>query len=128
LNLETIDLQKHALGPEHPDTLWTSLNLAHTYSREGRGSDAEKLGRETLEIQRRVLGPQHPDTITCEYGLADFAARAGRRGEALEWLKTSIAHGFRDADKMTKDSDLAPLRGDPEFERLLALARTPAAK
>ncbi len=103
-------------------------NLAETYSKEGRDSDAEKLGRETLAIRRRVLGPRHPDTVDSEYGLGGMAARAGRRDEALDWLRQSIEHGFRDADRMSKDVDLAPLRGDPEFKRLLALARTPAAK
>jgi tetratricopeptide (TPR) repeat protein/predicted Ser/Thr protein kinase len=128
LNRETIALQKHALGPEHPDTLFTSVNLAVTLSREGRHADAEKLARETLETQRRVLGAENPDTFTCEYQLAGIAVGAGRRGEALEWLRQSIAHGFRDGDSMAEDEGLVSLHGDREFERLLALARTSAAK
>jgi serine/threonine protein kinase/tetratricopeptide (TPR) repeat protein len=128
LNRETIELQKRVLGPEHPDTLLSMANLAETYSKERRDSDAEKLGRETLEIRRRVLGPRHPDTVDGEYGLGGIAARAGRRGESLDWLRQSIDHGFRDADRMSKDADLAPLRDDPEFKRLLALARTPVPK
>jgi hypothetical protein len=74
------------------------------------------------------LGAENPDTFTCEYQLAGIAVGAGRRGEALEWLRQSIAHGFRDGDSMAEDEGLVSLHGDREFERLLALARTSAAK
>ena len=123
LNAETIAIQKRTLGPENPDTLWTSLNLAETYACEGRAADAEKLGKDTVEAQRRVLGPRYPDTVSGEFTLARIAGDAGRRDEALDWLRQAVAHGLRDADTMMKDESLAALRHDPEFQRLVALAR-----
>ena len=38
---------------------------------------------------------------------------------ALTCLKEAIAAGFHDFDHIRRDIDLAPLRGLPEFEKLL---------
>ena len=51
------------LGPEHPNTLTTTANLAATLHQLGRAAEAEPLQRQVLEASRRVLGPEHPDTL-----------------------------------------------------------------
>jgi hypothetical protein len=40
------------LGPEHPDTLDTMINLAATYLLAGRNADAIDLGKSSIERRR----------------------------------------------------------------------------
>jgi len=42
---ETLDIQRHVLGIEHPDTLKSMTNLASVLYNEGRDPEAEKLYR-----------------------------------------------------------------------------------
>src|SRR5262249_12249687 len=44
----------------------------------------------------------------------------GYADRALELLRQAVAHGYKDAAHMKKDSDLEPLRGREEFKKLLA--------
>lgn len=62
LNLQTLEIRRRVLGPEHPDTLMSINNLAVVYFDEGKYAQAEALFSQTLEIMRRVLGPEHPAT------------------------------------------------------------------
>ena len=48
LGLETVELQKKVLGPEHRGTLASMSGLANRYSSQGRYKEGEKLGLETL--------------------------------------------------------------------------------
>jgi hypothetical protein len=50
----------------------------------------------------------------CVYSLA------GQRAPALEALRRAVAEGFTDYGKYSSDTDLDALRGDPEFQALLA--------
>jgi hypothetical protein len=40
--------------------------------------------------------------------------------EAMKLLRDAVAKGFQDAAHMKKDSDLDPLRGRDDFQKLLA--------
>jgi hypothetical protein len=44
------------LGQEHPHALTSMGNLASTYGRQGRWTEAEGLGVQVMEIRKRVLG------------------------------------------------------------------------
>jgi hypothetical protein len=63
-------LRRHALGPEHPDTLVSQNQLALIYQEEHEPREAEALFLATLNVQRRVLGPEHPDTLAVQQNLA----------------------------------------------------------
>ena len=52
-----VDTRRRVLGPEHPQTLVSMLNLADTLTKMGQYEEAENMLKQTLEIQRRVLGP-----------------------------------------------------------------------
>jgi hypothetical protein len=60
---ETLALQKAKLGPDHPDTLASMNNLAHSYAALGRQADALKLREQTLALRKAKLGPDHPARI-----------------------------------------------------------------
>ena len=53
---------KQLLGVDHLSTLTSMVNLASTYSNQGRWKEAEELEVQVMEIQKRVLGAEHPDT------------------------------------------------------------------
>jgi serine/threonine protein kinase len=65
-----LDLRRRVLGPEHPDTLVTTSNVAALYDLEGKYAQAEALHSQILEMRRRVLGPEHPDTLKSMMNLA----------------------------------------------------------
>jgi len=51
------------------------------------------------------------------------AALQGQREEALRHLHDAVEHGYSNPKSLLEDSDLASLRGDPEFERIVAAAK-----
>jgi Zn-dependent protease len=59
---------------------------------------------------------QAPDA----YNAACSLARAGRTDQALEWLRRALGAGFGDVEQLVKDPDLASLRADPAFAKLVA--------
>jgi serine/threonine-protein kinase len=120
---ETLGIQTRVLGPEHPATLLSKMNLADAIASQGRYTDAEALHRETLAVRQRVLGPDHPETVNSIYNLAAVAALQGKRAEALSHLRDAIERGFHSPDIIEGDPDLATLRGDPEFQKLVTAAR-----
>jgi hypothetical protein len=72
-----LELRRHELGPEHPDTLTSMICVAETLSFQGDLVGARKLQEETLDICRRVLGPEHPDTLTLMSKLAATLSAQG---------------------------------------------------
>ena len=65
LREETLALRRTKLGPDHPDTLISMINLADGYLQLGRFSEAVKLNEETLALCKSKLGGSHPDTLEC---------------------------------------------------------------
>jgi tetratricopeptide (TPR) repeat protein len=97
---------------EDPDFVDALLPLAEAYTRAG-------LHGKGLEADRRLarLCPKNP---TVHYNLACSYALTGHPDEALAALEHAIELGYRDADFMLKDKDLASLHDDERFARLLA--------
>ena len=98
---------------EEPATLW---KLARLHFDQGRLSDADPLFKQALELREKALGPDNPDFI---YDRACYAALVGNRGAALLFLRRAVDSGFS-SDRLTRDADLSSLRGDPEFEAIVA--------
>ncbi len=61
---------RRVLGPDHPDTLVATSNLAATLQALGDLKGARDLGERLLGAARRVLGPDHPDTLVATSNLA----------------------------------------------------------
>jgi hypothetical protein len=68
-------VQERVLGPERPDTLTTTSNLANALPL-GKNTTAEKMLLEVLAARQRVLGPEHPDTLWTVEMLAFYARGA----------------------------------------------------
>jgi dienelactone hydrolase len=73
----------------------------------------------SLRIATRVA----PDDATLWYNLACSEARTGRAAEALVSLERALDLGIPRPTQLETDADLASLRSDPAFARLVEKAR-----
>ena len=118
-----LDASRRVRGNDHPSTFHALTNLGANLMDQKRYDEADRMLLEAHEGYVRVLGPEHPATHDCCYNLATLAILRGRQKDALGWLRKAVDAGFADADGMEGDADLAPVRSDPAFQRLLADAR-----
>jgi eukaryotic-like serine/threonine-protein kinase len=79
------------LGPDHPDTLRTTNNLANGYDVLGRHAEALKLRQETLALQKAKLGPDHRDTLMSMDNLANSYDGLGQFRESLKLHEQVLA-------------------------------------
>jgi tetratricopeptide (TPR) repeat protein len=98
-------------------------------SRAGRGVLLARLGRreaahrDAEEALARDAGPFITYQMAGVYALTSVQQPDDRR-EALRLLASALHRGFG-ADLLERDDDLKPLRGDPEFRRLVRESRAP---
>ena len=93
--------------PEHARA---RILVAGDYADLGRTEDA--LLQLNMALALRANEPSILYNAACTYcGL-------NRNAEAIEALRKAWEAGFRDAVWARRDPDLAPLHGDPEFDRL----------
>ncbi|MGW3270634.1 protein kinase domain-containing protein [Streptomyces kronopolitis] len=79
------------LGPDHPDTLTSSLEAGHALSRLGRHFEAHQLYTEVLGGRERALGPDHPDALDCRHHVALNLGRLGRLEDCRTMLEEVAA-------------------------------------
>jgi hypothetical protein len=63
LEVQVVETMKRVLGPEHPDTLNSMNNLAHTYYAENRTAEAISLMQYVADQRTEKLGTDHPSTL-----------------------------------------------------------------
>ena len=78
-----LDLMTDRLGPEHPDVLTVTHNLAASLGGAGRWDEAEAVNRRVLAARERVLGPETRAVAETRNALANTLAQQGRFDEAL---------------------------------------------
>jgi len=61
------------------------------------------------------ISPKSPITL---YNMACCEALANQKAAAIQYLRLAISNGYTKLEHMLSDSDLASIRGTPEFERL----------
>jgi eukaryotic-like serine/threonine-protein kinase len=84
-----LSVRQAALGPDHPDTLYSMYELAATYMECDRVNEATPRFEEALRLRKARLGPDHPDTLESMFGLAWAYMTAGRLDEAT-WLSEEL--------------------------------------
>ena len=99
LYVKTLEITKHVLGKQHPDTLKSINNLAILYWSQGRYDEAAPLYVKTLEFQKRVLGEEHPDMLQTLYLLAKLYGDQGRTDEARPLVRALIEARRRRTDR-----------------------------
>jgi tetratricopeptide (TPR) repeat protein len=95
-----------------PEDARARILLAVRYAQSGRPEDAEKELMKALELRPR--DPNLHYNAACTFGILN------RKNEALKLLKKAIELGHSNIAWVARDPDLACLRGDPEFERIIA--------
>ena len=112
LQLEVMENKKRILGLEHPDTMASIIDLASTYSNQGRWPEAGELQMQLMETCKRILGPEHPDTLGSINNLAGTYSKQGRWPEAEE-LQMQVMEttkrilGLEHPDTLTSINNLA---------------------
>ncbi len=109
-------------GPEAAQVLDGKEILGGIFMGQKRYAEAVHIRADVLAVRRRVFGESSPAVAPLMYNLACSLALDGKRDQAIDLLRQSVAHGFNDADLMSKDTDLASLHDDPRFEAVVAEA------
>ncbi|KAG2487434.1 hypothetical protein HYH03_014001 [Edaphochlamys debaryana] len=92
----SLDLRRHALGPEHRDTIASMSSLAGCHEARGHlPHEAEHCYRQALELRQRILGPEDPDTIASMGDLAGFLKIRGQYAEAEPRFRLALELGQR---------------------------------
>ena len=120
------------LGPDHPDTLTTRLDLAFWRGEAGNPADAVEALEDLLADRIRVLGTAHPDALITRNKIAHWRGEGGDPAAAVAILEELLADqervlGPEHADTLTTRVNLCGWRssaGDVQtaardFEELL---------
>src|SRR4051794_17142546 len=102
------------LNPVQPD-YWYSLGMARYRAKDYQG--AIPALEKAAELGAPLMGAYYS-----VYNVACCHALAGDKEKALATLERALALGFPSLSQPAKDDDLASLRDDPRFKKMLGLA------
>ena len=102
------------------DTNATAL-LAVVYARLGRREDAERMMAAAIPAADNQTGLSH--IHHGQFWIGSTLAILGRYDEAVRWLTKAADEGYPSYPRFSTDQSLAPLKGHPGFEALLARLR-----
>ncbi len=77
-----LDIDRQALGNDHPQVGMHVLNLAFTLQQQGQLDQAAPLYAESLQILTKVLGETHPMTLDASANFGRFLHRRGDLAQA----------------------------------------------
>ena len=127
LHERALAIRRSRLGPAHRETAQSLNNIAITLKSEGRLAEARPLVEQAIATWEAALGPKHASVALGYYNLASLVALQGDRKGALALLRQSLDRGFA-SKAIFDDPDVASLRGEPEFEEVVAEVRARLAK
>jgi Flp pilus assembly protein TadD len=85
--------------------------LGGLYTKTGRIADGLRMDRKLVKLQ--------PANATAHYNLACSYALSNRPLDALDTLRIALRLGYSDYEWMRQDPDLASLKVDPDFQKIL---------
>ena len=91
-------------------------NLATTLAYEKKADESIALFEKLLESASKAEGPALSDA---HYQFAAGLSILGRKDDSFRQLDAAVKAGFDDADQLSTDDDLKPLRGDARFAALV---------
>ena len=93
-------------------------HIGYWYSDQGNQAEAEKAALWSYELVSSVM-PEDERRGVAEYNLACFYAKQGQGAQALPHVARAFELRPDLRDSARTDSDLTPIRSDPEFAKLL---------
>jgi tetratricopeptide (TPR) repeat protein len=125
-DLEIAGWKKKADSADREEALSARRVLEWLYVRASSFLPQDLLARK--DFQRALLALTvateiKPESPQAWYNRACGQARAGQRKKALEDLRVALRNGFSDRQLIQSDPDLASLRDDEEFRRIVSLIR-----
>ena len=84
-------IREKALGPEHPETAESLLNLALLRQTRGDLAGAQLLYERALAIRAKALGPEHPETAESLFDLASLRRAQGDLAGAQSLYERALA-------------------------------------
>jgi hypothetical protein len=107
-------LAYEAIVLAEPTNAGAWMRLGHCRYSDGNDAGALAAWTRVTELGKAPVA---------QYNVACIHARAHRREQALAALEKAVTIGFNDVATMQSDADLTVLRGDAEFEALVARAK-----
>lgn len=117
--------RRRVLPPGHPDLVNGLCNYAMDLSYEGKHAAAEAVFRDAVNEAKQSEGTRPLAIADLYYGTG--SALAGRRGQAVDLLEQADKLGLPVRYDFAKMDDRKSLRGDPEFEALVARRQAPSS-
>ena len=113
---EAVATAMRTAGPTASITQNLITNLAATLASAKRADESIALFEKLLVYASQAEGPALRDA---HYQYAAGLSALGRKDEAFQQLDEAVKAGFDDADRLSTDDDLKPLRSDPRFAALV---------
>ena len=85
--------------------------LGDAYTRAGEFQKGLELDLKLAQLK--------PENETIRYNLACSYALTGQTDNAIRNLSKALDLGYNDVKHLCEDHDLAPLKGDPRFQKLV---------
>ena len=121
-------LYKRALKYQ-PNSAVTESNLGTSYFADGKYKNGMKAYKTAFRLDPNVFNPDdskkveeassRQQLVAINYYLAKTYASAGKKEQALAYLRKAIGEGFNDRKRLLADKEFDPIRGTPEFHKVL---------
>jgi len=96
---------------QHPDDARGHMYFAVDLAQVGRKDEAKKEAAKALELS--------PDDPLMLYNATCFYSQMGEKKLAIDSLKSAFTVGYANYDWLKRDTDLEPIRNEPEFIEML---------
>ncbi|MEW6365697.1 MAG: serine/threonine-protein kinase [Acidobacteriota bacterium] len=122
-----IAIKERAFGEEHIEVARSLRDFGVLCIETGDYAKAGDYLERSLAIHLQILGPRHLETNHIRQKLACVQALLGRKAQALSLIREAIQSGLP-VQSLWGDSECTGLKGDPEYEALLAEAKLARAQ
>lgn len=95
----------------HPDDARGHMYFATDLAQVGRKEEAKIQAAKAIELS--------PDDPLMHYNAACFYSQMGEKPMAFQSLRTAIAAGYENYEWLQRDTDLDPIRDEPEYGKLM---------